>query len=241
MDLSIKKMIDELKITIPILHIKNELYLIGPNRMNCDLKNDLMVRVGGGYERFCEYIPKNHSYFERSLVVHMIKSGESLEMVVDALFNGKKMKNILIKSPEKSARDLRLSSMRSSPIASGSKSPSKSRPHSKGFSFREVSPYSKTKSSSRYFCKSPVSKEEQNLDMVVNADLTPGKASMSSNFRYTVMDPEYKEKRETIVCSLQKLRDGKLVKDINIPDECCAECCPNQDIDEFLYQQDCCN
>jgi hypothetical protein len=52
-----------------------------------------MVRVGGGFEKFIEYIPKNHRYFERALVVYMIKSGESLEWVVDTLKNGKKIIN----------------------------------------------------------------------------------------------------------------------------------------------------
>jgi len=54
-----------------------------------------MVRVGGGFEKFIEYVPKNHRYFERTLVVHMIKSGESLEWVLDALMNAKKIKNIM--------------------------------------------------------------------------------------------------------------------------------------------------
>lgn len=59
-----------------------------------------MVRVGGGYEKFIDYVPKNHRYFERSLVVHMIKSGESLEGVVDAIFNGKKLKNLIKETSE---------------------------------------------------------------------------------------------------------------------------------------------
>ena len=85
-----------MRITIPILFIKEKLYLIGSARINVDLKKDnLMLRVGGGFEKFIEYVPKNHRYFERSLVVHMIKSGESLEYVVDCLFSGKKVKNIL--------------------------------------------------------------------------------------------------------------------------------------------------
>lgn len=54
-----------------------------------------MLRVGGGFEKFNEYVPKNHRYFERSLVVHMIKSGESLEWVVDEICSGKQIKNIL--------------------------------------------------------------------------------------------------------------------------------------------------
>lgn len=51
------------------------------------------MRVGGGYEKFEDYVPKNHRFFQRTLVVHMIKSGESLEAVVDNLISGKKIKN----------------------------------------------------------------------------------------------------------------------------------------------------
>lgn len=94
--MAIHILIVELGITIPVLHIKGKLYLIGSNRVNCDLKRDqVMLRIGGGYEKFIEYVPKSHKYFERSLVVYMIKSGESLEWVIDALFNGKQIKNIL--------------------------------------------------------------------------------------------------------------------------------------------------
>lgn len=110
-----------------------------------------MVRVGGGYEKFFEYVPKNHRYFERSLVVHMIKSGESLEGVVDALFNGRKLKNLIKETNEKEPEEpssgdrkgvkSRPTSARSSKSAKRSASRNRS-----GFSFRDVDPYSKTKS-----------------------------------------------------------------------------------------------
>ena len=100
-DASMAEIIKMQNITVPILHIKDRLYLIGPNRMTCNvIQDNLMVRVGGGYEKFFEYVPKNHRYFERSLVVHMIKSGESLEGVVDALFNGRKLKNLIKETNE---------------------------------------------------------------------------------------------------------------------------------------------
>ncbi len=74
--------------------IKDSLYLIGSNRVNCNIKNgQLILRVGGGYEKFEDYVPQNHRFFQRMLVVHMIKSGESLEAVVDNLIIGKKIKN----------------------------------------------------------------------------------------------------------------------------------------------------
>jgi len=50
-----------------------------------------MVRVGGGYFRFEEYIPNNHRFFEKQLLIHMIKSQESLEWVCDALMNDKRI------------------------------------------------------------------------------------------------------------------------------------------------------
>jgi hypothetical protein len=47
--------------------------------------DNLILRVGGGFEKFSEYVPKNHRFFERSLVVLMIKSGESLGWVVNKI------------------------------------------------------------------------------------------------------------------------------------------------------------
>ena len=84
-------MIKQLGITIPIMHIEKHLYLIGSQRSILELKrNFVMVRTGGGYEKFEEHVPKNHRFFQRQLVVHMIKSGESLEWVVDQIVAGKK-------------------------------------------------------------------------------------------------------------------------------------------------------
>lgn len=98
----IQSCISMYNITIPIMHIKQKLYIIGSQRINLDVKNDqLLCRVGGGYEKFHEYVPKNSKYFQKMLVVHMIKSGESLEWVIDQLINGKKIKNIHAPEPSK--------------------------------------------------------------------------------------------------------------------------------------------
>lgn len=94
LDESIAQKIKELGITIPVKHIEKQLYLIGSARVNLELKRFLMVRAGGGYERFDEYVPQHHRYFQRSLVIHMIKSGESLEWVVDQIMAGKKHSQI---------------------------------------------------------------------------------------------------------------------------------------------------
>jgi hypothetical protein len=42
-----------------------------------------MKRIGGGYEKFDEYISKKGKYFERILEFYMINSGGRLEYVVD--------------------------------------------------------------------------------------------------------------------------------------------------------------
>ena len=58
-DEKIKFYINELLITIPIVHIKGDLYLVGSERLNFkhNTNNDsLMVRVGGGYVKFDEHI-----------------------------------------------------------------------------------------------------------------------------------------------------------------------------------------
>lgn len=113
-----------------------------------------MVRVGGGFERFIEYIPKNHRFFERTLVVYMIKSGESLEWVVDALKNGKKIiTKIQQKDAENKQEESKKRSLSRSPSSRLSRSPTSGRSLGNSgsrtrFSFRDVSPYSKTKTAS---------------------------------------------------------------------------------------------
>jgi len=80
-----------LDISIPIQHIRGQLYLIGSGKNTCDLKrNALMIRTGGGYERFDEFVPGNHRYFQRQLVVSMIKSGQGLEETVKNIIEGRK-------------------------------------------------------------------------------------------------------------------------------------------------------
>lgn len=63
-DAAIMEQIDLLELTIPIKHIRGKLYLIGSSKTNCELKGEqLLIRTGGGYERFDEYVPSNHRYF----------------------------------------------------------------------------------------------------------------------------------------------------------------------------------
>jgi hypothetical protein len=50
--------------------------------------------VGGGFSRFDEYIPNNHKIIEKTLLMNMIKSKESLEWVCDALMRDKRIPQI---------------------------------------------------------------------------------------------------------------------------------------------------
>jgi hypothetical protein len=60
LDEKINGLIIELNIKVPIIHIKDHLYHIGTNRCLCELRgNNVMIRVGGGYEKFSVYIIKN--------------------------------------------------------------------------------------------------------------------------------------------------------------------------------------
>ena len=77
-------------ITIPIIAIRDKLYLVGSNRMTCDFRSDsAMIKVGGGYQRFDEYILKNQRHHQKRLVTYMINNQASLEWVVSQLMEGK--------------------------------------------------------------------------------------------------------------------------------------------------------
>jgi len=93
-DYEIKRMIDEMVITIPIIHIKDKLYLVGIHKIHMDMKaEDVIAQIGGGYEKFELYIKKQHKILERGLIIKMIQSKESLEWICDALIRGTKIPN----------------------------------------------------------------------------------------------------------------------------------------------------
>lgn len=55
-----------MNITIPIIHIKGSLYLVGINKIHLEQKADYVIaQVGGGYQKFEPYIIKNHKVIER--------------------------------------------------------------------------------------------------------------------------------------------------------------------------------
>ena len=94
LNVALASQIDMLGITIPIVHLKDTLYLIGSTRTNIKLNKsgNLMVRVGGGFARFDDHVPSQHRAVQRQIVVAMIKSGKSLENVVADLIENKPRK-----------------------------------------------------------------------------------------------------------------------------------------------------
>ena len=67
-DEKIKFYIQELELKFPIEFIKDDLYLIGTERLNIkqNTNNDsLLVRVGGGYTKFENHVLKQDRYYKR--------------------------------------------------------------------------------------------------------------------------------------------------------------------------------
>ena len=52
--------------------------------------------MGASDIKFEDYMLKQDRYYQRMLVIHMIKSGESLEWVVERLISGKKIPNSML-------------------------------------------------------------------------------------------------------------------------------------------------
>ena len=70
---------------MPIVNINDNLYLIGFKRLILEWRNvnELVVREHGMVQNFHGYVVNNQYDMQKELVRLMIKSGESLEYVVD--------------------------------------------------------------------------------------------------------------------------------------------------------------
>jgi hypothetical protein len=85
-DNHIKNCINDYNITFPILHIQEELYLVGAKRVKIYMRDgQVLCRVGGQMQNLKEYVKEHSQFFKRRLVVSMIKSGEDLHWVVNQL------------------------------------------------------------------------------------------------------------------------------------------------------------
>jgi len=94
--------IKQLNLVIPVVWIRDNLYLIGSSRIECEVQGQqLMCKVGNDWEIFTKFVSENQRFFQKQLVVYMIKSSESLTWVVDCLVNGRMIKNIFV-APRKS-------------------------------------------------------------------------------------------------------------------------------------------
>lgn len=86
---TLQKLMTKLNIRVPIVHVRAGIYLVGASKVNLEQKfNHIMVRKGGGTERFDYYMPKHHRKFERQLVQYMSISQSDLQTVVDKIIAG---------------------------------------------------------------------------------------------------------------------------------------------------------
>lgn len=86
LDEKIAEIIKDKNIKAPVEWIKGNSYLIGSQKQVCDLKvENVVVRSGGGYERFDSMVPKNDLYYQQTLINHMLSTKQSLPQVVEQL------------------------------------------------------------------------------------------------------------------------------------------------------------
>ena len=87
-----ERLIEMHHITIPIIHVKGQIYLVGCSKSIIQYTNDnVVLKIGGGYQVFDEYIPAQEKFFQRTLLTHMIKSRESLEWICDCLIHDRRI------------------------------------------------------------------------------------------------------------------------------------------------------
>ena len=59
-----ERLIEENQITIPIIHVKGKIYLVGSSKSIIQYTNDnVVLKIGGGYQKFDEYIPAQEKFF----------------------------------------------------------------------------------------------------------------------------------------------------------------------------------
>ena len=80
------------KINIPVIWIKNEMYLVGSQKVTCQLKSgNVLIRQGASFELFDQVVLSSDKYHQKVLISHMISNDESLEWVCDQLIQGKRI------------------------------------------------------------------------------------------------------------------------------------------------------
>lgn len=93
------------RISLPVIHIKDTLYLVGDSRIHIERKREtVMANIGGGYQEFVAWLQKELRRLERALLVKMIQSRESLETICQWLCEGKQIRPATAAILEKSGR-----------------------------------------------------------------------------------------------------------------------------------------
>jgi len=132
LDARIAQLIKQENIRIPVIYLKDENYFIGSVKTQCILKSDnVIVRVGGGQYNFEEWVPFNHRIFERTIVINMINSGQTMEWVLKQMIESKPIQPVMypltkqttgrISSPERERNSTRTDEV--SPARFAGKSP----------------------------------------------------------------------------------------------------------------------
>ena len=90
--------------------MQDDYYLVGLDRVKLHIHTDgvLMVTVGKSTEKFKTHMNANYKHFQRMLIVYMIKTGQSLEWVLDQLGQGKRIGNVEPDMTSRSGFDERL-------------------------------------------------------------------------------------------------------------------------------------
>ena len=99
LNIEIKKMINYMKVTLPIVYIKTQKkYFIGIKPVRLELKGAFIhVRENDKDEktvRFNEYITKNTKMFQKYLCFYMMRSKWEIEKIIQALIDNKPIANI---------------------------------------------------------------------------------------------------------------------------------------------------
>lgn len=69
------RLIKKHNVTIPVIYLSGNEYLIGPQNCFCEMKNDtaiVKINPDGQHAEFEDFVTRNHRKFERKLVYYMI-------------------------------------------------------------------------------------------------------------------------------------------------------------------------
>ena len=89
----IQRQVEEKQITVPVIHVRNQTYMIGCALYNCERRDDeACVQTGEGYERFDAFVLENREHFENTLIQHMHQHDQSLEWVCEQIITDKQRK-----------------------------------------------------------------------------------------------------------------------------------------------------